>query len=239
MKRKGVTMKNVFITGVSTGLGNALAKTYLEQGDRVYAVGRKIPKIFKSSPNFCFFPYDLSETGTLREALGEFIKKRSFEIAILNAGILGEIQFLRETDPNKIKNVMEVNTWANKEIIDALGEYTFVKQVVAISSGASINGSKGWGAYSLSKATLNMLLKLYAKELPSTHFTALAPGVIDTNMVRHIINQVDADTYPSVTRLKEGPIQTPKEAALRLIRTFPKLINYESGSYLDVRTIED
>jgi NAD(P)-dependent dehydrogenase (short-subunit alcohol dehydrogenase family) len=232
-------MKNIFISGVSTGLGYALTEAYLKQGDRVYAVGREIPKIFESNPNFFFFPYDLKETYSLKETLGEFAQKRSFEIAILNAGVLGEIQTLQETDLDMIKSVMEINVWANKEIIDTLSEFTFVKQVVAISSGASINGSKGWGTYSLSKAALNMLLKLYAKELPDTHFTALAPGVIDTAMVRHITNKVDAKTYPSVTRLKEGPIQTPKEAAHRLIKTFPKLFDYESGSFLDVRKMED
>lgn len=232
-------MKNIFITGVSRGLGYALTEAYLNQGDQVYAVGREVPKIFEKHPHFFFFPYDLSETFTLRETLQEFIQKHSFEIAILNAGVLGEIQTLKQTDLSMIKDVMEINTWANKEIIDSLSEYAFVKQVVTISSGASINGSKGWGAYSLSKATLNMLLKLYAKELPDIHFTALAPGVIDTEMVRHIINQVDAKTYPSAARLKEGPIQTPKEAAQRLIGTFPKLFNYESGSYLDVRTMRN
>ena len=232
-------MKNIFITGVSTGLGYALAEAYLKEGDRVYAVGREIPKIFEHYPNFFFFPYDLKETYALKETLGEFVQKRSFEIAILNAGILGEIQTLQKTDLSMIKEVMEINVWANKEIIDTLSEFTFVKQVVAISSGASVNGSKGWGAYSLSKAALNMLLQIYAKELPDTHFTALAPGVIDTAMVRHITNNVDAKSYPSVTRLKEGLIQTPKEAAHRLIKTFPKLLEYESGNYLDVRKMED
>jgi len=232
-------MKNIFITGVSTGLGYALTEAYLKQGDRVCAVGREIPKIFVSNPNFCFFIYDLNETHGLKEALGKFIKKRSFEIAILNAGVLGEIQLLKETDLKVIKDVMNINTWANKEILDAFSEFAFVKQVVAISSGASINCSKGWGAYSLSKAALNMLIQLYAKELPTTHFTALAPGVIDTAMVRHIINEIDAQIYPSATRLKEGTIQTPQEAAQKLIKTFPKLMDYESGSYLDIRNMED
>ena len=65
-----------------------------------------------------------------------------------------------------------------------------------------MNGSKGWGAYSLSKAGLNMLLKVYAKEMPETHFTALAPGIIDTPMVQHIIKNVNDEIYPSVSTLE-------------------------------------
>lgn len=232
-------MKNIFITGVNTGLGNALAVSYLDKGYKVYAVGRDVPSILDTNPNFFFFPYDLSETYTLKETLKDFIKDRAFEIAILNAGVLGDIKPLNETDLMQIKEVMEINVWANKEIIDALSEYSFVQQIVGISSGAAVNGSKGWGTYSLSKSSLNMLLNVYAKELPDIHFTALAPGVIDTAMVRHIINNIDERKYPSVTRLKSGQIQTPKEAAHLLMDTFPKLFNYESGSFLDVRTMED
>ena len=48
---------------------------------------------------------------------------------------------------------MELNVWANKELIDTLALHAKVKQIVGISSGAAINGSKGWGSYSLSKSS--------------------------------------------------------------------------------------
>ena len=83
-----------------------------------------------------------------------------------------------------------------------------------------------------------MLLKVYAKEMPDTHFTALAPGVIDTPMVQHIIHNVNDEIYPSAKRLKEGEIRTPQKAAKLLINTFPKLLAYESGSFVDIRTMD-
>ena len=230
--------KNILITGIGSGLGEALTIEYLANGDNVYAIGRTFPKIFDHYPHFFFFTYDLSQTFMLQASIKEFLENRSFDVVILNAGVLGDIKTLNKTDLNEIKEVMELNVWANKELIDTLNEYAHVKQVVGISSGAAVNGSKGWGAYSLSKAGLNMLLSVYAKELPEIHFTALAPGVIDTPMVRHIINKVDEHTFPSAKKLKEGNIQTPKEAAKLLISTFDKLLEYESGSFLDVRTME-
>ncbi len=48
-----------------------------------------------------------------------------------------------------------------------------------------------------------MLLNVYAKELPEIHFTALAPGVIRTPMVQHIIDKVDDTIFPSAKQLKE------------------------------------
>lgn len=231
-------MKNILITGVSSGLGEALVEAYLAQGDAVYAIGRHIPKHFENNPHFFFFPYDLSDTFMIKSTLKEFLEHRTFETVILNAGVLGEINTLDKVETSHIKEVMDINVWANKEMIDILGAHSMVQQIIGISSGAAVNGSKGWGAYSLSKSALNMLLKVYAKELPEIHFTSLAPGIIKTAMVEHIIEEVDDTLFPSAKTLKEAYIQTPKEAAQNLITLFPKLLAYESGSFLDVRTME-
>jgi len=228
-------MQNILITGISSGLGKALAKAYLERGDKVYAIGREFPKQFDHYNNFIFFPYDLSKTFLLNSDMQPFIQNHHFDIVILNAGTLGKIDTLQNTDLVDIKEVMELNVWANKEIIDALASYANVKQVVGISSGASINGSKGWGTYALSKSALNMLLKVYAHELPEIHFNALAPGIIKTPMTDKIIEYADETEFPSVKKLKEGYIQTPEEAAKNLLYLFPKLLEYESGSFIDVR----
>ncbi len=230
-------MKSIFITGIGSGLGEALAKEYLAQGDAVYAIGRTFPKQFDHYPHFFFFPYDLSQSFMINSEIMPFVQNHSFDIAILNAGMLGEISTLNKTDLIDIKNVMELNVWANKELITLLSEHSSVQQIVGISSGAAVNGSKGWGAYSLSKSGLNMLLNVYAKELPKIHFTALAPGIIKTSMVEHIIKKVDEQEFPSAKKLKESYIQSPQEAAKHLISIFPKLLNYESGSFLDVRTM--
>ena len=230
-------MQTILITGVSSGLGEALVKTYLERGDTVYAIGKTAPNKFQSHPHFFFFPYDLSQTFVLQATLQEFVEKRSFDLVILNAGVLGEIQMLNQIDLDDIKAVMEVNVWANKEIIDTLSKHAYVKQIVGISSGAAMNTSKGWGTYSLSKASFNMLLSIYAKEMPEIHFTALAPGLIHTPMVQHIFEKVNDTLFPSAKKLKESPLQTPLDAAKHLIALFPTLLGHESGSFLDVRTL--
>ncbi len=228
-------MQNILITGISSGLGEALAKAYLEKGDHVYAIGREFPKQFDHYTNFFFFPYDLSDTFLIKSDITPFVQNHSFDLVILNAGVLGPIDTLENVDISNIKEVMEVNVWANKELIDTLAVSASVKQVVGISSGASVNGSKGWGAYSLSKSALNMLLKVYAKEFTDIHFTALAPGIIKTPMTDIIIEKVDDQEFPSAKQLKESYIQTPKEAATNLQYLIPKLLDYESGSFVDVR----
>jgi len=86
------------------------------------------------------------------------------DLVILNAGMPREIKDLKDTSLEEIHLVMEVNVWANKIIIDTLlSTHKEIGQLVAVSSGASVSGARGWNAYSLSKATLNMLIRLYAK----------------------------------------------------------------------------
>lgn len=228
-------MKNILITGVGSGLGYALAQNYLALGSKVYAIGRECPPILDNHPDFFFFPYDLKNTFLLRAEVSEFIRHHHFDIAILNAGVLGKIEPMKEASFEEIAEVMAINTWSNKELIDALDTYSSVDQVVAISSGAAINASKGWGAYALSKNALNMLMQIYAKELPHIHFTAFAPGVIRTPMVEYILSEVDRETYPSAQNLADSDIFTAEQAATWLISNFEKLLEYESGSFVDIR----
>ena len=231
-------MRKVMITGVSSGLGAALAKSALEQGDQVHAVGRKDNKQLLNQAGYYFFPLDLSDIPMLQENLKEFVKGHEFDLVILNAGQLSEIKELSETSLEEIHRTMDLNVWANKQIIDTLDLHARPRQVVAVSSGAAVNGSKGWGAYALSKAALNMLIKLYAAEKPWTHFSAIAPGIVMTPMLEKILRITDPLRYPSIQRIKDGPIQTPEIAARRFLDACEKALEYPSGSFLDVRTIQ-
>ncbi|WP_292658615.1 SDR family NAD(P)-dependent oxidoreductase [Nitratifractor sp.] len=232
-------MGKILITGVSSGLGAALAEKALERGDEVYAVGRQDNKKLLNQADYYFYPLDLSDVTMLEENLKTFIQGHRFDLVILNAGILGEIKELAETPLEEIHRIMDLNVWANKQIIDTLDRHCRPPQIVAVSSGAAVNGSKGWGGYALSKATLNMLIKLYAAENPWTHFSAIAPGVIMTPMLKKILDRTDPERFPSIRRLKEGPIQLPEVAAQRFLDACKKALDYPSGSFLDVRTIAE
>ena len=137
---------------------------------------------------------------------------------------------------------MNINVWANKVLIDVLFKHVRrIKQVVAISSGASVSGSRGWNAYALSKATLNMLIKLYSKEYTETHFCALAPGLIDTNMQDYIYNLPDEEKFPVIQKLKKarGTELMPDsgKAAGQIAQAIEKVKGLESGSFVDIRDL--
>ncbi len=136
----------------------------------------------------------------------------------------------------EIKEVLDVNVFANKEILDILAK-SRVDNIIALSSGASIKGSKGWGAYSLSKASLNMLINLYSSEMLNTKLLAVAPGVIETPMTDIIRFEVDDKIFTSAKVLKEGEIQQADDAAIRLDAMLKRVDEFKSGSFIDVRKI--
>lgn len=234
--------KNSYITGVSSGLGKGLARMFLEQGVSVYGCSRREPEDLIDQ-GLCFQAIDLADADAGEKLLIEQIRDvDSFDVVILNAARLGKIRDMRDTLLMDLRETMEINLWANKWILDTIfSSNRTVRQVVAISTGASQSGSRGWNGYSLSKAALNMLIKLYAGERPETHFTSLAPGLVDTAMQDYLTSLPEDDRYPPLKTLKaaRGTDAMPdsETCARRLIDLLPTLLKLESGSYADIRRL--
>lgn len=227
--------KNILITGCSSGLGLALSHYYLEKGFKVYGISRNKPEI--NNPNFIHKSFDLSQISKIKDELSSFINDISqIQTAFLNAGMLGKIKILEELSIQEMQEVYNLNVYANKELLDIL-KHTKVKNILAISSGASLTGYKGWGSYSLSKAAINMLINLYSNEMPNTKLLAVAPGVIKTPMTDYIRFEIDSEIFTSAKKLSEGIVQTPQETAIKIDTLINRIDEFESGIYVDVRKI--
>lgn len=236
---------NILITGTSKGLGYGLSRHYLEEGHNVYGISRSSNQELDDYNRFSFLSQDLSDFSSVKTNVPRFLEEVSdIQIVILNAGILNEIKDLRDTSLEEIKDTMDLNVWANKVLIDILFEEgKAIDRIVAISSGASVSASRGWNAYSLSKAALNMLISLYSKEYTDTHFSALAPGLIDSGMQEYIsgLDDEKGDKFPLVKKLKKArgtsQMPSPDKAADLLASGISRLKSYSSGSFLDIRTM--
>lgn len=227
--------KNILITGCSSGLGLGLTHLYLEKGYRVFGISKTKPDI--QNTNFIFKACDLSKTSNIKKELTTYLQTtEEFDTVYLNAGMLGVIKEMTQLQLSDLKETLELNVYANKELLDILSTLK-VSNIIAISSGAAINGSKGWGPYSLSKASLNMLINLYSKEMLDTKLLAVAPGVIETPMTDYIRYEVDDTIYTSAKVLKQAQIQSPVQAAKRLDMVVQRINEFESGSFIDVRNI--
>jgi len=234
---------SVLITGNSSGLGRGFTEVCLDQGWSVYGVSRRGCSGLTGALHDA--RCDLADADAVAPALEQLLAGvERLDLAILNAGALGPIRDLAEIPVATVEEVMRINVWANKRILDwFLARPLPVTRIVLISSGAALKGHRGWGTYALSKATLNMLTQLYAHEFPETQLLALAPGLVDTGMQSVLCDpaQTDAGRFPSLQRLRAArgteAMPEPVVAAARIIDLLPTLADRPSGCFVDVRDL--
>jgi NAD(P)-dependent dehydrogenase (short-subunit alcohol dehydrogenase family) len=231
----------ILITGTSSGIGHGLAEEFLSRGNQVLGISRRKVGALGEEEGYHHLQLDLTDSDTLHRRLPDFLNGvHSLDLVVLNAGVLGKIRWMKEVSVLEMKRVMEINVWANKTLLDlAFTHVPEIKQVIGMSTKASLRSSPGWGPYAVSKAGLNMLMDVYAKEYPETHFNAFAPGLIESEILHAVWDVGETDKYPAAGRLQEvrgtEEVLGPRAAAPRLIRGMERALEYESGSFVDVR----
>ncbi len=184
------------ITGASRGIGAAVAKRLAAEGAQVVLVARTVGGLEEVDDAIrraegkpaTLVPLDLREA-TAIERLGASLHERFGRLDILvgNAGVLGVLSPLGHIQPKDWAEVLEVNLTANWRLIrslDPLLRASAAGRAVFVTSGAAAAPHAYWGAYSISKAALEMLVKIYAAEIATTAVRAnlLDPGVVRTAM---------------------------------------------------------
>ncbi|MFO7581183.1 SDR family NAD(P)-dependent oxidoreductase [Guyparkeria sp.] len=232
---------HALITGNSSGLGLALSQALLEREYGIYGCSRR--GCNELAPHVTDVRCDLSDLDAIGPALDRLLDGVGhLDLVVLNAGILGEIEDMSRLSLGRLREIMDINVWSNKVVLDWLLDSGIeIDQIVAISSGAAVLGNRGWGGYALSKAGLNMLCRLYAHEFENTHVAAVAPGLVDTRIIDTLLEQADANRFPALERIQAArgtdTLLSPDRAAQRLLEALPALKEHESGSFVDLRQI--
>lgn len=233
------SMQRCFVSGITSGIGYALAEKLLACGMIVYGLGRRPQPIVHDRLHYR--QIDLGKLATLDCALHDlFADCPGFDVAILNAAMLGRIGTLRDTPAACLQQQMDTNLWAQKCILDALLSHSpAMKLVVSLSSGAALEGGHGWNGYSISKAALRMMIEIYAAENVDVQFVSLSPGLVGTEMYDDLGRQAQANAATPIANacnsLPKDRLITPAQFATAFVALLPSLFEYESGSYVDVR----
>lgn len=217
----------VFVTGVSQGLGKALAEYFLGQGDYVVGIGRSHNI---QHENFHFLKCNLQDIEAVEKLdLGAINENVLF---INNAGIIGSIQRISEQTKSDIVSVLTVNTIATMLLCQKIMKgFPDDKElsIVNISSGAAQKAKPSWAAYCASKAAIDIFSEtIYLEEKERARKTkvyAIAPGVIDTSMQEKIraSKEVDFSSVALFQDLKnQGILLSPAEVALKLAQLLKK-----------------
>ncbi len=225
---------NILITGTSSGLGYELAKQFSLEGHNVYGMSRK-----KSDLQIKQIQVDFVNPQSVVISMDNLIDVDEIDLVILNAGQLGEINKTNNIKTNQFNDIFNINVLSNKVIIDWLLNHNIsVKNIIGISTGASLKAYYGWSLYCASKAAFKQLLSTYAYEEPNIHFLSLAPGIIKTKMQEYIY-KIDSNKIPSVKKFKDmfSTMDTADIVANKIINNLPYFSELESGGYLDLRNI--
>ncbi len=194
--------KKVLITGGSSGLGQQLARQLRELGAEVAIVARgpaALAQMKQANPGLLTFQADISDKNQIyRLAAAVHSQLGELDILFNVASSLGPtpLRLLMDTDCEDFEQVLQTNLMGPFRLTKALIPSMLLRQqgqVVNISSDAAISAYPGWGAYSVSKAALDHLSRIFEAELSAqgVHFYSLDPGDMQTTM--HFAAVPDAD----------------------------------------------
>jgi NAD(P)-dependent dehydrogenase (short-subunit alcohol dehydrogenase family) len=147
------------------------------------------------------------------------------DLVVHAASTLGPVPLrpLLETDPRDFADVLETNLLGPFRLTRSLAGPMVLRgrgTVVFVSSDAAVEPYPTWGAYGVSKAALDHLGRIWAKEVPEVRFLAIDPTDMDTAM--HAAAVPDAD---------RSALARPEAVAERIV----SMLDAPSGSRLTVR----
>lgn len=243
-------MLTAFITGVSSGIGHALAKTLLDKNFCVYGVSRRIPKDLLKHRYFYYRNIDVTNFAQLTDQTIQLIKETGLvkiNYLFLNAGEFNKrIAPIKDTPLAEYENLMRLNVWSCKIILDVfLRSDVSIETVIFSSSIAGSRARKGMGAYAISKAALNMMAKLYALEHPEIFFSVLGLCNVSTFLAENVMNLPLLGEFKELENLRNRVVSEPNylvsaekraQQVVNLLETDLKTIS-QSGEFVEIRNL--
>ncbi|UGU17438.1 SDR family NAD(P)-dependent oxidoreductase [Sinomicrobium kalidii] len=186
------TQKVWLITGASKGMGFAITKAVLNNGDKVIATSRNtdtlLEKIEEHKGKLLPIKLDITNETAIENAISEGIDKfGQIDVVVNNAGynLLGNIEEISDAE---FRKTMDVNVFAMTHIIRNVLPHLRRQQSGHIINTASMMGYMSYpgnGSYSASKYAVIGLSEALAQEVApfGIKVTILAPGTFRTNFM--------------------------------------------------------
>ena len=187
----------VFITGASSGIGQALALRFHRAGYRLALVARRVHEIETwaaaqqlPADSYSIYSADVSDTASIVAAAQDCLVRQGLpDVVIANAGISVGVDTALRADLDVIQR-----TFATKNIGMAATFHPFIDAMAARGSGtlvgigsvAGIRGLPGHGAYCASKAAVISYCESLRGELRplGVRVVTVCPGYVDTPLTQ-------------------------------------------------------
>ena len=214
----------VFITGASSGIGEALAVCYAGKGATLGLAARRAAFLEELNRRLggghAVYPLDVCDAPALRAAADDFIARFGApDIVIANAGVSAGTLTERAEDLDAFRRIMDTNVFGMAAtfapFIAAMRAAGGERRLVGIASVAGIRGLAGAEAYSASKAAAISYLESLRLEMQpcGIRVVTIAPGYIRTPLT-------------AVNRYRMPFLLSADEAARRFARAIERDVSY-------------
>ncbi|MDX9859023.1 MAG: SDR family NAD(P)-dependent oxidoreductase [candidate division Zixibacteria bacterium] len=239
-----LTGKWALVTGSNRGIGRTIIETFAANGAHILANARtegsldSICRDLTGRHSVHAHPvyFDVSDPAQVKAGFQHIFKiTKQLDITVNNAGVLD----------NSLLGMLSAQTAQQMFATNALGtiyvmQYAarmMMKQkqgsIINLSSIVGVNGNAGQVAYSGSKAAVVGITRSAAKELAPSNIrvNAIAPGFIDTDMVRSLSQEKFQERMDSI---KMNRIGTPQDIADCALFLASDLSRYITGQIIGV-----
>ena len=211
--------KIALVTGASSGIGSATAIKLAQKNVHVIIAGKTLSglqvtesKIKLDGGTSTIAQLDLNDfVGIDRLGMEIFKRWGKLDILISNAAVLGILGPLHHQSSEDFFDVININLLSNHRLIrsmDALLKKSTFSKALFLSSSMASTPKSFWGAYAISKAALNHMVKIWANENKNNNLSVIIanPGKTRTKM--------RAKAMPGEN---EKVLQTPEEVAKKIV----------------------
>jgi NAD(P)-dependent dehydrogenase (short-subunit alcohol dehydrogenase family) len=207
---KTLSGRIALVTGASRGIGAEAAVALAKEGAHVVAVARTAggleeldDRIKAEGGTATLVPLDMKDTaGIARLSLALRERHGKLDILLGNAGILPVPSPVDHIEQKSWDDVLAINVTANWHLIrafDPLLKLSDAGRAVFVTSALGSLAKAYFGAYAVSKAALDVLVRTYAAEATSTKLRVnlFSPGQTRTKMMAVAFPGVDPNSLPA------------------------------------------
>jgi NAD(P)-dependent dehydrogenase (short-subunit alcohol dehydrogenase family) len=223
-------MHAAIVTGVSRGLGEALAVAMLARGFAVLGVGRTASVKLKGKLYHhaaCDLARPALIAASVTPALRLLAARNPRSVTLINnAAVATPTGLVGHLDAAEIESALVTNIAAPLVMADlfcrSFSDDSIERRIINISSGAALAAIAGGAVYGMSKAALEMLSRSIAVEhtAPTFRCISLRPGIFETDMQAYMRSRDPAE-FPSVGLFRgfkeQGLLKDPADVAERIV----------------------
>lgn len=170
--------KNIFITGMSGGIGRFLAERLEREGHTVSGTHFR-GKAANANSVFA----DFSRRTAIDELVGKLkTQKRGWDIVIHSIGVLTPIGPFLTQEFDGFLRAMELNFLNQAYFMQKMHPLLNQSAKVFFFSGGYGGAAKNYSAYLTAKAALEMFVEQLDREDPSVTYTSIGPGWVKTEI---------------------------------------------------------